>query len=60
MYFPWDHVRAQATLAWDSYFVEAFRDSYVLTITLKVSGATVLDGALPGVAAQGPSFPQDI
>ena len=43
-----------------SYLVISFRPSFVLTVTPKVSGATVINSVLPGVAGQGPPFSQDI
>ena len=57
---PRVRVCAQATLARAAYLAGAFRPSFLLTVTPKVSGVTVVNGASTGVAGRGPKLSQDI
>ena len=48
----------EATLARAAYLVRAFRSVFEETVTPKVSGATVVDGASPGTRREPPFSPR--
>ena len=46
----------ESTLACTAYLVGPGRPRFVYTVTPKVYGATIVDGALPSITGQGPPF----